>query len=425
MDMAFAVDPISLAIGGALGLILGGLIAWMARGASGARAAAETRAAMEQERAAMADRLAAEFRKLSTDALGANNRQFLDLAKTQFDGFQAAAKGDIDQMLSPVKESLAKVDRQIAEIEKERVGAYGKLSVQVEEMAKSHLRLGSETQKLVNAMRSPGIRGRWGELQLRRVIEMAGMQSYVDFQEQVSVETDEGRQRPDVIVKLPGNRIIVIDSKVPFDHYFEAANEEGEDTVRHMALQRHARLVRDHMTALGRKSYWQQFDPSPDLVVMFMPDEGFFSAALRVDPGLVEAGIQNHVVPATPTTLIALLRAIEFGWRQEALTQNAREISDHAAELYKRLAKFGEHFQKVGRGLTIAIGSYNEAVGSMERNVLPSARRIKDLKAAHVTSDMPELAMIEVAARPISAPELSPGPDAPGPDAVERAEIVE
>jgi DNA recombination protein RmuC len=248
-------------------------------------------------------------------------------------------------------------------------------------------------------------------LQLRRVIEMAGMQAHVDFQEQVSVETDDGRQRPDVIVRLPGGRTIVIDSKVPFDHYFEAANEDCEDAARHSALLRHARLVRDHMAALGRKSYWQQFDPSPDLVVMFLPDEGFFSAALRIDPGLVEAGIQNHVVPATPTTLIALLRAIEFGWRQEALTQNAREISDHAAELYKRLAKFGEHFQKVGRGLTTAIGSYNDAVGSMERNVLPSARRIKDLKAAHVTSDMPELATVDVIARPVSAPELLAGPD--------------
>jgi DNA recombination protein RmuC len=403
----FAIDPLSLLIG----LALGGGAAWLALRNSGERAARAAKAAMEQERAAVADRLAAEFRRLSTDALGANNRQFLDLAKTQFDGFQAAAKGDIDQILQPVKESLAKVDMRIAEIEKERVGAYGKLSVQVEEMAKSHLRLGSETQKLVNAMRSPGIRGRWGELQLRRVIEMAGMQAHVDFQEQVSVETDDGRQRPDVIVRLPGGRTIVIDSKVPFDHYFEAANEDCEDAARHSALLRHARLVRDHMAALGRKSYWQQFDPSPDLVVMFLPDEGFFSAALRIDPGLVEAGIQNHVVPATPTTLIALLRAIEFGWRQEALTQNAREISDHAAELYKRLAKFGEHFQKVGRGLTTAIGSYNDAVGSMERNVLPSARRIKDLKAAHVTSDMPELATVDVIARPVSAPELLAGPD--------------
>jgi DNA recombination protein RmuC len=409
--MMFAIDPPSLAIGAALGGIVGMLVAWLAIRAGGARADQAARTAMEQERAAMADRLAAEFRKLSTDALGANNRQFLDLAKMQFDGFQAAARGDIDQILSPVKESLAKVDRQIAEIEKERVGAYGKLSTQVEELAKQHLRLGGETQKLVNAMRSPGIRGRWGELQLRRVIEMAGMQAHVDFQEQVSVESDEGRQRPDVIVKLPGNRTMVIDSKVPFDHYFEAANQDGEDTARHAALLRHARLVREHMAALGRKSYWQQFDPSPDLVVMFLPDEGFFSAALRVDPGLVEAGIQNHVIPATPTTLIALLRAVEFGWRQEALTQNAREISDHAAELYKRLAKFGDHFQRVGKGLTSAIGSYNDAVGSMERQVLPSARRIKDLKAVHVTSEMPDLATVDVLARPLSAPELLPGPD--------------
>ena len=410
--MSPSIDLLSLA----LGLVLGAGAVWLALRGSGARAAAQAKAAIEQERAMLADRLAAEFRKLSTDALGQNNRQFLDLARTQFDGFQAAAKGDITQMLQPVKDSLAKVDKQISEIEKERVGAYGKLSFQVEEMAKHHLRLGSETQKLVNAMRNPGVRGRWGELQLRRVIEMAGMQAHVDFVEQASVNADDGRQRPDVIVKLPGGRTLVIDSKVPFDHYYEAGPEAGADIAaydqtRHEALLRHAKAVRTHMGELGRKSYWEQFKPSPDLVVMFLPDEGFFSAALRVDPGLVEAGIQNHVVPATPTTLIALLRAVEFGWRQEALAENAREISDHAAELYKRLAKFGEHFQKVGRGLTTAIGSYNDAVGSMERNVLPSARRIKELKAAHDSVEMPDLAMIETAARPISAPELLSGPE--------------
>jgi DNA recombination protein RmuC len=407
----FVIDPASLALGAALGAVLGGIAIWLILRGAGARAAHEARAAMEQERAAIADRLAAEFRKLSSDALSANNSQFLDLAKSRFDGFQASAKGDIDLILQPVKDSLARVDRQIAEIEKERAGAYGKLSTQVEEMAKNHLRLGSETQKLVNAMRNPGVRGRWGELQLRRVIEMAGMQNHVDFIEQVSISTEEGRLRPDVIVKLPGARTIVIDSKVPFDHYFEAATEDGEDIARHEALLRHARAVRAHMTDLGRKSYWQQFDPSPDLVVMFLPDEGFFSAALRVDPGLVEAGIQNHVVPATPTTLIALLRAVEFGWRQEALTQNAREISEHAAELYKRLAKFGDHFQKVGRGLTGAVNAYNDAVGSMERQVLPSARRIKDLKAAHDAAEMPEPSAIDVLARPVVAPELLTGPE--------------
>jgi DNA recombination protein RmuC len=410
--MAFALDPVSLAIG----LALGAGAAWLALRGSGARAAAQARAQIEQERAALADRLAAEFRKLSTEALGQNNRQFLDLARTQFEGFQAAAKGDIGQMLQPVKDSLAKVDLQISEIEKERVGAYSRLSTQVEEMAKHHLRLGSETQKLVNAMRNPGVRGRWGELQLRRVIEMAGMQAHVDFVEQASFTVDDGRQRPDVIVRLPGGRTIVIDSKVPFDHYFEVATDDAGDepwaeTGRREALLRHAKAVRTHMADLGRKSYWEQFSPSPDLVVMFLPDEGFFSAALRVDPGLVEAGIQNHVVPATPTTLIALLRAIEFGWRQEALAENAREISGHAAELYKRLSKFGEHFQRVGRGLTTAIGSYNDAVGSMERQVLPSARRIKELKAAHDSTEMPDLAMIETAARPLSAPELLSTPE--------------
>jgi DNA recombination protein RmuC len=405
--MGFSVDPLSLI----LGLVFGAGAVWLAMRGSGAKAAAQTRATLEQEHAMLADRLAAEFRKLSTDALGQNNRQFLDLARTQFDGFQAAAKGDIGQMLQPVRESLAKVDKQIADIEKERVGAYRGLSVQVEEMAKHNLRLSSETQKLVNAMRNPGVRGRWGELQLRRVIELAGMQAHVDFAEQASFTAEDGRQRPDVIVKLPGGRTIVIDSKVPFDHYYDAGPEaHGDiaayDQARHEALQRHAKAVRTHMGDLGRKSYWAQFQPSPDFVVMFLPDEGFFSAALRVDPALVEAGIQNHVVPATPTTLIALLRAVEFGWRQEALAENARDISDSAAELYKRLAKFGEHFQKVGRGLTTAIGSYNDAVGSMERQVLPSARRMKELKAAHDSVEIPEPAMIETVARPLSAPEL-------------------
>lgn len=417
--MAFSIDPLSLA----LGLIIGAGVVWLVLRNSGARTAAQAAAAIEQanlaitqERAMLAEKLTSEFRRLSTEALGQNNRQFLDLAKTQFDGFQASARGDISQILQPVKESLAKVDRQISDIEKDRVGAYGRLTTQVEEMAKHHLRLGLETQKLVSAMRNPGVRGRWGELQLRRVIEMAGMQAHVDFVEQASFAAEDGRQRPDVIVKLPGGRTIVIDSKVPFDHYFDAAREDGDDaqgTVLNSqdALLRHARAVRSHMADLGKKSYWAQFQPSPDLVVMFLPDEGFFSAALRVDPGLVEAGIQNHVVPATPTTLIALLRAVEFGWRQEALAENAREISEHAAELYKRLAKFGEHFQKVGRGLTTAIGSYNDAVGSMERNVLPSARRIKELKAAHDTVVMPDMAMIETAARPVSAPELLSAPE--------------
>jgi DNA recombination protein RmuC len=424
---ALPVDALWLVLTFAAGLILGAGLVWLALRGSGMRAAEAARAAIEIERGAMADRLAAEFRRLSTEALGQNNRQFLDLAKTQFEGFQASAKGDIGQMLQPVKDSLAKVDLQIAEMEKERAGAYGKLSTQVEEMAKSHLRLGSETQKLVNAMRNPGVRGRWGELQLRRVIEMAGMQAHVDFIEQASVNVDEGRQRPDVIVRLPGGRTLVIDSKVPFDHYFEASGEEndevvGGDLARREALLRHARAVRNHMSDLGKKSYWEQFQPSPDLVVMFLPDEGFFSAALRVDPGLVEAGIQNHVVPATPTTLIALLRAVEFGWRQEAMADNAREISEQAAELYKRLAKFGDHFQRVGRGLTTAIGSYNDAVGSMERQVLPSARRIKDLKAVHVTAELPDLPMIDVAARQVSAPELLTALEKDGPDTMETDE---
>jgi len=406
--MGFSLDPLSLILGG----VFGAVIVWLLLRNSGARASVQAKAVLEQEHALLADRLAAEFRKLSTDALGQNNRQFLDLAKTQFEGFQAAAKGDIGQMLQPVRESLDKVDKQIAEIEKERVGAYSGLSVQVEEMAKHHLRLSGETQKLVNAMRNPGVRGRWGELQLRRVIEMAGMQAHVDFAEQESFAFEEGRQRPDVIVKLPGGRIIVIDSKVPFDHYYAAGEDAGVfDEARHEALQRHAKAVRTHMTDLGRKGYWAQFQPSPDFVVMFLPDEGFFSAALRVDPALVEAGIQNHVVPATPTTLIALLRAVEFGWRQEALAENARDISDNAAELYKRLAKFGDHFQKVGRGLTTAIGSYNDAVGSMERSVLPSARKLKELRAAHDNVDMPEPTMIETMARPVSAPELISGPE--------------
>lgn len=406
--MSLAIDPVSLEIGLAAGALLGAAAVWILGRTIAARSKAATEEILEEERAVMADRLAAEFRKLSTEALGANNRQFLDLAKTQFDGFQTAARGDIGQMLQPVKESLAKVDQQIAEIERGRAFAYAKLSQQVEDMARAHARLGDETRKLVTAMRSPGVRGRWGELQLRRVIEMSGMIAHVDFTEQLSINTDEGRLRPDVVVQLPGNRSIVINAKVPFEHYFEAAtlNEGGDEDAARDALARHAKLVRDHMGQLGRKAYWEQFNPSPDLVVMFLPDEGFFSAALKVDPGLVEAGLQNHVVPATPTTLIALLRTVEFGWRQEALTRNARDISDSAAELYRRLSKFGEHFQKLGRGLSTAINSYNDAVGSMERQVLPSARRIKELKAAHVNTELPELGMIDVTARQLSAPEL-------------------
>jgi DNA recombination protein RmuC len=383
---------------------------------------------LEEERKASQEKLAllsnAEeklthaFKAISADALRNNNRSFLDLAKQNLQTFQQNAKGELERrqsaigdLIKPLKESLDKVDCKIGELEKTRAGAYSELREQVKVLAQSHLQLQSETGNLVKALRVPHIRGRWGEIQLRRVVELAGMLQYCDFVEQETVATEDSRIRPDVIVRLPGNRTIVVDSKVPFDAFYESIST-SDDEIRVAKLKDHARLVRTHITALSRKSYWETVQPTPEFVLLFLPGENFYSAALENDPKLIEDGVSQGVIIATPTTLIALLKAVSYGWRQEQMADNAQEVSDLAKTLYDRLRVFTGHFDEIGRNLDRSLEAYNKGVRSLETRVLVTARRFKE-RGAIAGEEIETLEPIDKAARPLSFDEggLFPEPD--------------
>ncbi len=379
---------------------------------------AEQKKVLEEARKGLTE----TFQALSAEALKSNNQAFIALARSQFETLQAQAKGDletrqksIDGLINPLKESLGRYEHQILEMEKARQKAYGTLDEQLRSLAEANKRLEDETKHLASALSSPlKARGRWGELTLRRVVELAGMSAHCDFTEQETITTESGRQRPDMIVNLPGNRRIAVDAKVPLQAFLDAIDPEKSDEEKAAALAAHGELVRGHMNQLAERKYWEQVGPELELVVLFLPGESFFSAALEQDRQLIDDGMQRKVVLATPTTLIALLRSAAYLWQQEKITQNANVISDLGKQLYDRIGTLLEHFEDVGRSLSGAVKSYNKAAGSMESRLLVAARKFKELGAA-TGDEIPPLEPVEETPRAPAEPEKEPkGQELPG-----------
>ncbi len=399
--MSLTIDPLWLQYGApalAAGLALGALVAWLATRPRQKRsaediAALETRIknqdSLQQEREiafeAANAQLTRAFSELANQSLKSNSENFLRLAEQNLGAQQEKAKHDlgerekaVENMVKPIQKALEAAQKQISELEKARSEAYGSIRSQLGAMQDSQNSLRQETQNLVNALRRPEVRGRWGEITLRRLVELAGMVEHCDFQEQVHSVGEGQIIRPDMIVRMPDKRELVVDVKTPLDAYLEAVEAEN-DTQRKLGLERHAKNVRAHIRMLASKTYWDQFDESPEFVILFIPGDQFLSAALNEEPDLIEYALSKQIILATPTSLVALLKAVAYGWRQLALADNAKEIRVLAEDLYGRLATFVGHMNRVGRQLASSVDHYNKAVGSLERNVLPGARKFVEL----------------------------------------------
>jgi len=376
----------------------------------------ETQERLKEERKLLEEaktKLSDTFKSLAGDTLDNTTSAFLKLAKETFEKVLTEAKGDLGQrqeaiqgLVKPLSESLKQFEEHVRSIEKNRQEAYSGLTEQVKSLSTAQQQLQKETGNLVTALRTPKVVGSWGQIALERVVELSGMSEHSDFTKEVSVTTETGRLRPDLIVHLPGGRQIVVDAKATFDAYQEAVAAESEEN-RKGFLTKHAAQIRAHMAGLANKNYWQQFDTTPEFVVMFIPGESFFAAAVDVDRRLLEDAMERKVILATPTTLLALMRAVAYGWKQEQIAKNAQEISELGKQLYERMKTLADHITAIGNGLDKANSAYNSAVGSMETRVLPAARRFKDLGVAQGGTEIPIIKPVETTTRALSAPELS------------------
>jgi len=404
-----SINPLLLEYGlpGLLaGLVLGALFAWLflRRRNQQLQAQVKNQEAIQREREVAFEaanaQLTRAFTDLANQSLKSNSETFLQLAEQNLGTQQEKAKRElserekaVENLVKPIREALDASQKQIAALEKSRSEAYGSIRTQLEEMQSSQKSLKQETQNLVNALRRPEVRGRWGEITLRRLVELAGMVEHCDFQEQVHTVGEGQIIRPDMVVRMPDRRMLVVDVKTPLDAYLEAA-EAKNDAQRKLGLERHAKNVHAHIRMLASKSYWDQFDESPEFVILFIPGDQFLSAALNEKPDLIEYALSKQIILATPTSLVALLKAVAYGWRQLALADNAREIRILAEDLYGRLGSFVGHMNRVGRQLASSVENYNKAVGSLERSVLPGARKFVEL-GVHAKKEIEKLETLD------------------------------